>query len=709
MLRSRSLRLAGATTAALLTSVALAVPATAPLAAQDYTVEDVLSSSFPDHLVAGPDGRVAWVENDQGERNLWMAQAPDYEGRAVTAYVGDDGQELTNLAFTSDGSWLVFVRGGAPNRAGEIPNPLSNAEWPDRAIYALDLRGPSAEPIKLVDGAGPTVSPTEAVVAYTSGGRIWSIAIEDGAEPTSVAEVRGGPGQLRWSPDGSHLAFVSARGDHAFIGVTELGSGQVRYMAPSVDRDSNPAWSPDGTRIAYVRAPNVRSALPFEPRREGYPWSLMVADVASGEASTVWQADAGPGSVFHGIEAANQIWWGSGDRIVFPWEKNGWVNLYSVRTSGGAPTALATGEFEVEYASMSPDRETMVFASNQDDIDRRHLWRAPVDASRAAELITPGDGLEWRPVVPEAGVVAYMASSAVTPAHARVWANGNSSAMNEGAIPDRFPTEHMVTPEAVVFPGADGMPIHGQLFLPPDVRSGDRRPAVVFFHGGSRRQMLLGFHMRGYYHHSYALNQLLANRGFVVLSVNYRSGIGYGLNFREALDYGAQGASEFNDVLGAGLYLAARDDVDAERIGLWGGSYGGYLTALGLARASDLFAAGVDIHGVHDWNVVVRNFVPSYNAEARVAWSELAYESSPMAHLDGWRSPVLLIHGDDDRNVPFSESVDLAESLRARGVEFEQLIFPDEVHGFLLHSNWLEAYRRSADFLRRKLSAPGVS
>ena len=187
------------------------------------------------------------------------------------------------------------------------------------------------------------------------------------------------------------------------------------------------------------------------------------------------------------------------------------------------------------------------------------------------------------------------------------------------------------------------------------------------------------------------------------MSVNYRSGTGYGLEFREALNYGARGASEVNDVMGAGVYLRSRPDVDPDRIGLWGGSYGGYLTALGLARASDLFAAGVDVHGVHDWNEVIRNFVPSYNATARQEVSRLAYESSPMAFVDTWRSPVLLIHGDDDRNVPFSETVDLIEALRKQKVEFEQLIFPDEVHGFLLHRNWMAAYRATVDFLERKL------
>jgi len=143
--------------------------------------------------------------------------------------------------------------------------------------------------------------------------------------------------------------------------------------------------------------------------------------------------------------------------------------------------------------------------------------------------------------------------------------------------------------------------------------------------------------------------------------------------------------------------------VDPDRIGLWGGSYGGYLTALGLARASDLFASGVDIHGVHDWNVVINNFVPSYDPVAREEAARLARESSPMAYLDGWTSPVLLIHGDDDRNVPFSETVDLAEQLRKRDVPFEQLVFPDEVHGFLLHENWLRAYRATADFFDRTL------
>jgi dipeptidyl aminopeptidase/acylaminoacyl peptidase len=215
--------------------------------------------------------------------------------------------------------------------------------------------------------------------------------------------------------------------------------------------------------------------------------------------------------------------------------------------------------------------------------------------------------------------------------------------------------------------------------------------------------MLLGWHYMDYYNHAYAMNQYLASRGYVVLAVNYRSGIGYGLDFREALNYGATGASEFNDVMGAGLYLRSRPDVDGHKIASWGGSYGGYLTALALARASDLFAVGVDFHGVHNWNITIRNFEPAYDPNKDENAARIAYQSSPIAYVSTWRSPVLLIHGDDDRNVPFSETVRLVEALRKQGVEFQQLIFPDEIHGFLTHRRWLQAYEASAQFMDKHL------
>ena len=685
--------------------LAVSLPAEAQ-PVKTITLEEILSSPFPADLVAAADeGAFAWTQNDRGRRSLWVAQAPGYRARAIFRDEKDEGQELTQLRFGPRTTHMVFVRGGGPNRAGEIPNPVSDPKGAAQAIWIARADG-SAEPRKIGEGEEPRISPDGKIVAFVREGKIWTAPAEGEGEAKELAKTRGSASSLRWSSEGERLAFVSGRGDHSFIGVYSFAGKTVRYMDPGLGSDVEPAWSPDGSQIAFLRSANERMVLPFIPQRSALPWSIRIADAETGEGRLVFRADEGRGSAFRRVAAENQILWAKGDRLVFPWEKNGWTQLYSVPASGGAPALLTPGEFEVEHAGLSHDGSEVIFSSNQDDIDRRHLWRVPVVAG-PPRSITSGTGLEWSPV--EAGdgsALAFISSDWKRPAQAMVKVGEKAPrALAPETLPPGFPSDALVEPEPVVISASDGMRIQAQLFRPNNHRPGERHKAAIFFHGGSRRQMLLGWHYMYYYHNSYAMNQYLASRGYVVLSVNYRSGIGYGLDFREALEYGANGASEFRDVVGAGLYLRGRDDVDPDRIALWGGSYGGYLTALGLARASDLFAAGVDVHGVHDWNVVIRNFAPSYQAETHAEVARRAFESSPMASIESWRSPVLLIHGDDDRNVPFSESVDLAEALAKQGVEYEELVFPDDVHDFLLHENWLAAFEASADFLDRKLGS----
>jgi dipeptidyl aminopeptidase/acylaminoacyl peptidase len=179
------------------------------------------------------------------------------------------------------------------------------------------------------------------------------------------------------------------------------------------------------------------------------------------------------------------------------------------------------------------------------------------------------------------------------------------------------------------------------------------------------------------------------------------------MEFREALDYGATGATEYNDVQGAGLYLRGRADVDPKKIGAWGGSYGGYLTAMALARSSDLFAAGVDYAGVHDWNLEFDALVPGWDVAKDQRARAIAFSSSPMADVDHWRSPVLLVQGDDDRNVVFSQTVQLAEDLRARHVHVESITFPDETHDLLLYGSWVALGRATAEFFDRQFNERG--
>jgi dipeptidyl aminopeptidase/acylaminoacyl peptidase len=208
--------------------------------------------------------------------------------------------------------------------------------------------------------------------------------------------------------------------------------------------------------------------------------------------------------------------------------------------------------------------------------------------------------------------------------------------------------------------------------------------------------MLLGFHPSGYYSKAYIMNQHLAAQGYHVLAVNYRGGTGYGADFRDAPETGREGASEYRDILAAGLWLRGRAEVDPERIGIWGGSWGGYLTALALARDSDLFASGVDFHGVHS---MLRPVPSTLSPAAQDRARQLQWDSSPLGAIEGWRSPVLLIHGDDDRNVDFSQSLVLARELTARSIPYRELVFPNERHSFFRHQSWLDSLRATEEFL----------
>jgi dipeptidyl aminopeptidase/acylaminoacyl peptidase len=677
-------------------------------AQQAFTLEQVLSAPFPSDLTAAKTfPRIVWVLDEQGKRNIYVAEAPDFKARRLTSYLEEDGQELWSLQFSSDADTIVFTRGGGKNRTGQSPNPTSNPAGVEQAVYQIPWRG--GDPQKIDAGYSPQIS-SKGICAYARDGQLWLAALDGKEKPTQLV-VRGTNSEQQWSPDGSKLAFVSARGDHSFIGIYDVTTKTVRFVSPTVDSDSNPEWSADGKQLAFIRRPAVPRDTPegyfIEPDRP-HPWAIFVADAETWNAKEVWHSGKELQDSFPYMArdtGGGVIHWAADNRIVFASEQDGWQHLYALSAIGGAPKLLTPGNCEVEKWSFSLDGKTVFFNSNCGDIDRRHLWSVSAAGDALRELTT-GQGIEWNAIaIPGTDSFAYFASN---PQHtARPFTRGiadvraTPQSLGSATWPADFPAEKLVVPQQVIFKSFNGFDIHGQLFLPKNLRPGEKRPGVLFFHGGSMRQMLLGWHYLYYYSNSYGMNQYLASRGYIVLAVNYRSGIGYGRAFREAPGRAARGASEYQDVVAAGKYLQSRADVNPARIGLWGGSYGGYLTALGLARNSDLFSAGVDLHGVHDWptdNWDGKNIPPEL--------TKLAHDSSPVTSVDKWKSPVLFIHGDDDRNVYFAQTVDLVARLREHGVHVEQLIFPDEIHDFLLHHSWLKAYHAASDFFDRTLAAP---
>jgi dipeptidyl aminopeptidase/acylaminoacyl peptidase len=673
--------------------VMLAVVSCALASGAPFTIDQVLGSAFPTHLTAAAaGGKLAWVSNARGVINVMVAEPPAYTARALTHYRVDNGQDITEIQWLPDATALVYVRGEEPNRAGEIPNPALDPRGASQVIWLAALDG--SAPRKIAGGNSVAISPRGHRIAYIRKDQLFLADLTGTDSPEEIVATRGKSETPVWSLDGNRLAFVSNRDDHSFIGVLNPTAHTLLYLDPSSDFDSEPAWAPDSRRVAFLREPSHGKGRIYGPRRSDEPWSIRIADAGAGLGREIWKADGGPGSVFREVEAESQIFWATGDRLVFPWEADGWTHLYSIPAAGGKPLLLTPGEFEVENVALAPGGGDIIFNSNQNDADRRHIWRVAANGA-APVALTTGQGIEWSPVMTSDGHLAVLCSDARRPADVAIVQGTEPRHLDPSAIPPDFPLRDLVVPQPVTFPSADGLTIHGQLFLPPQ-RVAARAPALVFLHGGPRRQMLLGWNDRSYYHNAYALNQYFANRGYVVLSVNFRSGIGYGLNFREALDYGASGASDFQDVEAAGRYLISRTDVNPERIGVWGGSYGGFLTALALARDSSLFRAGVDLHGVHDWST-------EYDLQPGDPFAKTAFASSPLAFVEGWRSPVLLIHGDDDRNVKFNQTVVLADALRRRRVSIEELIFPDEVHEFLLYRHWREAYEAADRFFGKYL------
>jgi dipeptidyl aminopeptidase/acylaminoacyl peptidase len=731
--------------------VALVAPS-ALLAQSKPTIEQYLSPASPLEITSARKAdRVAWMTYDRGLRNVYTAAAPGFQPVRLTSFLKDDGTDLTDVNLTEDGSIAIFVRGSAPNRQGWIANPSHDPSGSERAIWAVRTTG--GTPWRIAEGASPEVSPDGRYVLYVKENQIYRGRVAPNAAADSMdrgqkpfIKAWGRQTSPRWSPDGSKIAFVTDRGNHSFIAVYDVKTRSVSYVAPGVDFDGAPAWSPDGKQIAFTRRPGTpfgaqtqegqggignppgpagngaaaRSVCPpgagnpFGPgggraRQDttpsrplipglcrstfagGHTLAVMVGDVAKRTARELWHNAPNDST----IPAIQRLMWGA-DRIVFPVNplNDEWERYYSLdaNASTAKPVMLTTTNGLIEdatSASLSPDGTTLYYCTNANDIERRHIWAVPTAGGTPTRLST-GDGIETYPQPLASGKqVAVLYFDASTPASVGlVPVNGGAARVIFPTLAKTFPKAEHVTPSIVEVKAPDGVVAHNQLFLPKDLKPGDRRPAIIFVHGGPVRQMLPGYHYMQFYHWAYAVNQWLTNQGYVVLSVNYRSGVGYGRSFRYAANTNARGNSEYQDVLAAGKYLQSRPDVDPARVGIWGLSYGGLLTSQALARNSDLFVAGADLAGVHLYG-------------SSLDTTSMSYKSSAISAIDGWKSPVFLVHGDDDRNVDFAQTVGLVQLLRARNIYYELEVIPDDLHESMLHRNWVGTFDRMGTFLHR--------
>jgi len=656
-----------------------------------FTLAQIMQAPFPSSLTAAPrGGAVAWVFDAKGRRNIWVAEPTGgTKAHAITSFDEDDGSHIDDLAWSADEASIAFTRGGSieDDQPANVDSAPSGPK--PREVWVASRSGAPAR--RIGAGHSPSFSPDGTRLLYLDKRQILTAAVGGGA-PQPLIVDKGMIESVTWSADGKLVAFVSDRGSHALVGVYDFSRQSIAWMSPGLDRDTSPVFSKDGSRIAFIRVPAER-APPFISRRSGQCWSIWIADVRSGAGRAIWTADAGAGSVFAPTLSPRNLFWNAADQLVFPWERSGWLQLYAVPVGVGTARALTAGRSEITHTSLSADGRRIAYsASKEGEPDRLHIFALDTDRG-SARILAADTGIEDTPQINNAGAVFALRSDGTHPLQPVMLSSNNRwEALAPQQIPADFPSAQLVTPEAVTFRAEDGHEVHAQLFAPQD-RDAKPRPAILFFHGGPRRQMLVGFHPMGAYNWMYCLNQYLAAKGYIVLSVNYRGGIGYGLEYREADDFGPGGGSELHDLLGAVAYLKARKDVDPAKLGIWGASYGGLMTALGLARAPDAFATGVDYAGVYNWATFLTSIgLPPDTPEA----TRRAVESSPIATIDRWRAPVLLVQADDDRAVPSQQASELLEALRSHHVPHEVVIIPDEIHDLARYASWMKLFDAAA-------------
>jgi dipeptidyl-peptidase-4 len=710
-----------------------AAPAFAPVRLTNFMKDDGIDMSG---IRISDDGStVVFVRGTAPNRDGWVANPmadPNGPERAVWAVRTAGGPawrvvEAGSPELAPDGSSVLFVQNGQIYRAKVTrPKPASERDRGEKpfitawGIQSAPRWSPDGRKIAFVS----TRTDHSFVVVYDMATRTvkyMSPSVDFDTSPM-------------WTSDSRSLVFVRRPGLPFGQQAQQGGSGigvpnGPAFQNPATGRGqgrgrqgSAPAQEPQGAAqpaAAVAQVPGLQRAT----FRGGYTVSVMKADVATGDAREVWHNQ--PNDTLVNTFANLRL---AGDYLVFPFNIGGgrggrgargapqsapaptgpvdeWDRYYALNIASpdSRPVLLTTTDGLIEdqtSVAVSADGKTLYYCTNAKDIERRHIWAVPV-AGGTPQQVTTGTGIETHPAPLASGrALVTLSADWKMPQSLGIWRLASASlepASQKIIFPTSrrsFPIDAHVEPQLVLTKAADGLEIKNQLFLPKDIRPGERRPAIVFVHGGPARQMLLGYHYMQFYHWAYGINQWLANQGYVVLSVNYRSGIGYGRSFRNAPNTGSGGNAEYQDVVAGGKYLQSRPDVDPNRVGIWGLSYGGVLTAQALARNSDIFKAGVDLAGVHLWG-------SSLDPEA------VSFKSSAIGAIDGWKSPVLLVHGDDDRNVSFQQTTGLVQLLRARDVYFELIVFPDDTHESMLHSRWMYTLDRMETFLKKFLGREG--
>jgi len=670
------------------------------------TLEDFLSIRFPSQPAWSPDSRrIAFLWEDGGVVELWWAAAGGGSPQRLAG--AGDGAGVSGFEWSPDGRHIAFAQDGN--------------------IFLGSLTGERVERVtasELADSA-PSFSPDGETIALVREGQIWVHELATGVE-RQLTDWQGTAGSPVWDEQGARvaalvserhwveepvrelvgrrMAFFAPETSAADLAWVDVADGEIVWLEKGVEYSSQPAWSSTG-RIAWqqVSADAKRRRILVAAAPDWQP--VVVVDETDEAWWSLTYLEAGP------------RWEPNGERIAFLSDRSGWTHLYVISVSDeagastSAPVQVTQGEFEVEAPRWHPAGERLVVATNRGSVSERSLFlvdfpgdrTGPGEPQPISRLRGTSTSPEWSP---DASALLFLHADTRRPPD--IWVqrpqDDEARQVSRSWAEDRL-EEHLLIPEVVRFPSSDGRLVVAQLTVPRDIDSDDPVPAVVWVHGGGIRQNRYGWHPRRGYSIFYGLNQYLAQQGYMVLAVDYRGSIGYGRDFRVAphLDLGG---GDLDDLLAAARYLKNLNQPRAGKVGIWGISYGGYLTLQALVQAPSAFDAGIDVAGVVDWEEWAHDpgglWIRGRMGDV-LENTDLYRERSPLHHLERLAAPVLVLHGTADQAVPVLQSFRLVDALVRAGKRFDVGIYPGETHAFTYRSTWRDAMARVERFFAETL------
>ena len=611
---------------------------------------------------------------------------------------------LTSFDLSSDGTEAVFSYRGD--------------------LFAVPTAGGTIQRLTKTKAAetSPFLAPDGTRLAFAQGGQVYVMnrrngLLEQRTDIKAPAVLSG----FSWSPSGKYIAYSTRAGLGRTMPLPNYSGAFV--TAPTFPRDvAGDSPVPLQHFVVESSGDNPPKQLDtghgsgFRATRwsEDSRYLLLVTQAANLKSQDVLVIDVNTGkskSVYHQtddrwVEAADAGWDPSSKNIWFVSYQSGFQHLYTVAIDGSNLRQLTKGNWEIHNDTFSNRPEWIgngiYYSSTEKGTAERQLYRIATTGGSEPEQLTHHEGMNIGWVTEDGKAQAILQADVKNPFD--LYVNGNR--VTKSPLPEFYKTVWAES-RFVSYPSAkDKRPVAARLLLPPGYDLADAnakpRPAIVYVHGSGYATSVLK-QWGSYQELRFVFNNYLAHQGYVVLEMDYRGSTNYGRDWRSGV-YLDMGGPDLQDVLGGVEYLRSLKNIDMNRVGIWGWSYGGFMTAMALFRAPTVFQAGAAFSGVDDW----ANYNATYTDQRLTTPAENpeAYErSSPIHFSQELQNHMLLIHGMADNNVLFQDAVQLSEKLVAEGKPFEEIFYPEENHGYVRDETLKDAFGRTAAFFDKHRAA----